>query len=240
MGNSGAGREEPPGAGGSQLPGNQPVRQQEVLWRELLGLADLVAEALRSAVEALCRGRLDLVDRVRSGERETDRWEVRIETECFRLLALYGLVASDLRRIIAALRVNGDLESLADLAENLAKRARKLANDPVASRFDQALGQLADEALAIVDRSFAALRALDADQAREVMLAQKTIERHRSAILADLKTALRAEPDHVKTWLRLMSSARNLERMADHAHDIAAAVVYVKTGVLARRHDPDD
>ena len=112
------------GGGPSQgRPGGHSIREQEELWREVLDLAAEVESAYRSAVTALCEGRLDLVDAVVAREAAVDRWEVRIEEACLRVLALYGLVASDLRRVMAALRINRDLEGLADLAENLAKRA---------------------------------------------------------------------------------------------------------------------
>ena len=97
--------------------------QQEVLWNEVLSLAGYVETALNTAVEALCQGRLELVDQVRAEDQEIDRWEVRIETECLRVLAATALVATDLRRVVAALRINRDLEGMADLAEYLAKRA---------------------------------------------------------------------------------------------------------------------
>ncbi len=219
--------------------GKQPFRDQEILWGEVLSLAAYVETAFKTAVKALCAGRLDLVEQVRADEREIDRWEVRIETECLRALTLYGLVASDLRRVVAALRINRDLEGLSDLAENLAKRARKLGREPAAALFLPRLEQLAVEAIRVVDGSLTALRTLDADIARGIILTENGVEPHRSAILADLKAAVRAEPELVNTWLRLISSARNLERAADHATDIASSVVYVKEGVLLRRGDGD-
>jgi phosphate transport system protein len=226
------------GVGGSRAWG-QSFREQEGLWNEVLGMAADVEAALRAAVEALCAGRLDLVETVRAGEQAIDRWEVRIKEGCLRALALYGLAASDLRRVVAALRVNRELEGLADLAENLAKRARKLANEPAAAPFLPRVRLLADEAVAVVDGGLAALRSVDAALARRVIAADPAVDRRRAALLAELKAALRAEPDRVNTWLRLISSARNLERAADHATNIAEAVVYMKEGVTLRRGDRD-
>jgi phosphate transport system protein len=226
------------GGGGPRAPG-QSFRDLEGLWNEILGMAADVEAALRAAVEALCGGRLDLVEGVRAGEQAIDRWEVRIEAACLRALALYGLAASDLRRVVAALRVNRELEGLADLAENLAKRARKLASEPAAAPFLPRVRLLADEAVGVVDGGLSALRAVDAALARRVIAADNAVDRHRAALLAELKAALRAEPDRVNTWLRLISSARNLERAADHATNIAEAVVYMKEGVTLRRGDRD-
>jgi phosphate transport system protein len=203
-------------------------------------MAAYVETALNTAVEALCQGRLDLVAGVKADEKEIDRWEVRIEAECLRVLALYGLVASDLRRVVVAMRVNRELEGLADIAENLAKRASKLSRDPLAQPFLPKLGLLAAEALSVVDQSLKALDAVDADLARRVILSDNAVDRHRKAILDELKTALAAEPDRVSSWLRLISSARNLERAADHATNIAEAVVYLKEGVFLRRGDSSE
>ena len=156
------------------------------------------------------------------------------------MLALYGLVASDLRRVVAAMRVNRDLEGLADIAENLAKRARKLGREPAAAPFLPRIGQLADEALAVVDDSLKALRTpRRRPRPPGHPRRDNAVERHRAAVLTDLKEAVRAEPDQVNTWLRLISSARNLERAADHATNIAESVVYVKEGVILRRKDGD-
>ena len=222
--------------------GNSPKRQQDVLWQEVLSLATYVETAFKTAVEALCQGRLDLVERVKAEEQEIDRWEVRIETECLRLLALYGLVASDLRRIVAALRVNRELEGLADIAENLAKRARKLVREPAAGPFMARLGSLADESFAVVDRSLVALANLDADLAREVVLAENHVEIRRAEILADLKGAVRSDPERIDTWLRLIASARNLHRAGEHAVNIAESVVYMREGVFLRhgQENPGD
>lgn len=220
--------------------GGQSVRDQEGLWREVLNMAAEVEAAFKRAVTAVCDGRLDLVESVRADEAEIDRWEVRIEAECLRVLALYGLVASDLRRVVAALRINRDLEGVADIAENLAKRARKVVNDPAAAPFLPRLRVLADEAIAVVDGGFAALKAVDASLARRVIAADNAVNAHRSTIISELKAAVRSDPDRTKTWLRLIASARNLERAADHATNIAESVVYMKEGVILRRGDRDD
>ncbi len=229
-------------ADGSAKParlGGHAVRDQEGLWNEVLGMAAQVEAGFRLGVAALCEGRIDLVDSIQAGEREIDQWEVRIERECLRVLALYGLVASDLRRVVAALRINRDLEGLADLAANLAKRARKLADDPAASPFVPSLRDLATLAGQVVDDGFTALKTVDAALARRVIEADRAVDALCAVILGDLKNAIRNDPERTKTWLRLISSARNLERAADHATNIAESVVYMKEGLILRRGDDD-
>jgi phosphate transport system protein len=212
-------------------------RDQQGLWREVLSMARYVESALHTSLTALREGRLDLVDTVRADEAEIDRWEVRIEAECVRVLALYGLVASDLRRVVTAFRVNRDLEGLSDIAENLANRARKLHKEPAAASFLPRLCSLAEEAIAVVGAALTALQTVDSELARRVVLSDNAVDRNRASLLADLKQAVRAEPERVSTWLRLINSARNIERAANHAVHIAEAVVYMKEGVSLRRGD---
>ena len=90
-----------------------------------------------------------------------------------------------------------------------------------------------------MDASLKALRTVDANLARNVILSDNAVDRNRAAVLADLKEAIRAEPELVNTWLRLINSARNLERAADHATNIAESVVYMKEGIFLRRGDGD-
>lgn len=210
-------------------------RLQEELWGELLGLATSVEGVLRTAVRVLGEGCGDLVAEVRAEEAEVDRREVRIEQACFRVLALLQPVASDFRRVIAALRINRELERLADVAESLAKRAPKVHRDPAAQTYLPGLQALADEFLAMLTQTLGAVHALDADAARDVMRADVRLSRSRRAYTRTLKEALRCRPEGVETWLRLMSSARNLSRAGDHVRKIAAAIVYMKEGAFPPR-----
>jgi phosphate transport system protein len=210
------------------------VRDMENLWAELLKLAAVVESALSTSVRALCSGRADLAAEVRGGERAIDRWEVQIEQECLRVLALHQPVASDLRRVAAALKINNDLERMADLAEHIAKRAKKLVSPPRAVPIPQELEAIAVEALGSLHNSLDALSQCDAELARTVIAADRGIDRRGRAVLRELKQAIRQSPEDVNTWLRLINTARNLERVADHATNIAEAVVYLKEGYIIR------
>ncbi len=100
----------------------------KALWENVLKLAAVVETALSTSVKALCDGRADLAAEVKGGESSINAWEVRIERDCLRILALHQPVASDLRRVAAVLKINGDLERMADLADHIASRASKLAS----------------------------------------------------------------------------------------------------------------
>src|SRR5215472_4848948 len=129
--------------------GRSVIRDMEGLWTEVLKLAAVVEDALGQSIHALCDGRVELADAVKRQKRVVDHWEVQIERECVRVLALHQPVASDLRRVAAVLKINGDLHRLCDLARHIAKRVKKLAADPRAIPIPQTLENLG---LAALDR----------------------------------------------------------------------------------------
>ena len=216
--------------------GRHFLRDMEGLWRQVLKLAAVVETTLNTSVRALCDGRADLAAEVKFEEESIDRWEVQIERDCLKILALHQPVASDLRRVAAILRINNDLERMADLARHIAKRARKLAEEPTGRALPRGLELMAAETLEQVRESLDALTQGDVGQARAVIVGDRKIDRHRSAIVEELKQAIRNDPDRLDSWLRLINAARNLERVADHATNIAEAVIYLKEGDIIR-HD---
>lgn len=215
--------------------GRHFLRDLEALWGGVLKLAAVVEEALDRSVRALCDGRADLADEVCGEERDVDRREVQLERDCLKVLALHQPVASDLRRVASVLKVNGDLERISNLARNIAKRVKKLAkSDPAAFPIPQDLESMALEALAQVRDSLDALTRSNATLARNVIAGDGRVDRHYRVVLSALKDQIRHDPDRLNTWLRLINTARNLERIADHATNIAEAVVYLKEGDIIR------
>ena len=169
-----------------------------------------------------------------------DRWEVQIERECVRVLALHQPVASDLRRVATVLKINGDLERLADLARHIAKRIKKLSTDPQAFPIPQLLENLGLEALNQVHDSLDALTQANVSRAQAVMAAEKKIDRHYRSVLKLLKQEIVQHPRRINTWLRLVNTARNIERIADHASKIAEAVIYLREGEILRHRSTAD
>jgi phosphate transport system protein len=210
------------------------LKAMEDLWGEVLKLSATVVGSLITSVQALCEGRADLAVEVKHEEKAIDGWEVRIEQECIRVLALFGPLASDLRRVITALRVATELERMADLAENIADRARKRAANPDAPPIPPDLTALAASALAQVRDSIDALTREDAELAQKVIAGGPEVDKARRDVQRALKQALQQDPGRVSTWLRLINTARNLEGAADHAAHIAEAIVYLKEGDIIR------
>jgi phosphate transport system protein len=217
--------------------GRHFLRDMEGLWSEVLKLAAVVEDALNQSIHGLCDGRSELASELKGRKRAVDRWEVQIERECVRVLALHQPVASDLRRVAAILKINGDLERLCDLARHIAKRVKKMAADPRAFPIPQPLENLAMEALSQIRDSLDALTQADVSSAHAVIAADQRVDRDYRAVQKLLKVEIVRDPDRIDTWLRLVNTARNLERIADHAANIAESVIYLKQGDILR-HRP--
>ena len=216
--------------------GRHFLRDMEGLWRQILKLAAVVETTLNTSVRALCDGRADLAAEVKFEEMSIDRWEVEIERDCLKILALHQPVASDLRRVAAILRINSDLERMADLARHIAKRARKLAKKPTGQPLPEGLETMASETLEQVRGGLDALSQGDVELARAVIAGDRRVDRHRRVVIDELKQSIRNDPERLDSWLRLINVARNLERVADHATNIAEAVIYLRNGDIIR-HD---
>jgi phosphate transport system protein len=132
------------------------------------------------------------------------------------------------------LKVTRDWERIADLAKRIARRARKLAKSPDGVLVPEPLKSLARDVLSQVRAAYDALASRDADHARDVVDGDRVIDSQYRQLRADLKESLRHDPQHLDAWLQLMSTARNLERIADHATGIAQTIVYLREGIIIR------
>ena len=211
------------------------LRNLEGLWAEVLKLAAVAEDALNQSIHALCHGRGELAEEFQHHKRVMDGWEVQIEHECVRVLALHQPVASDLRRVATVLKINGDLERLCDLAQHIAKRVKKLTRDPEAFPIPQALENLAVVALSQIRESLDALT--QSNILRQIVItADNQVDLDYRAVQKQLKLEIIRNPERINTWLRLVNTARNLERIANHAVKIAESVIYLKEGEILRHY----
>ena len=208
-------------------------RDLENLQRELLALATSVEEAIQKAVAALTRRDAELAQQVIAGDAEIDQEENLVEEECLKMLALHQPVAVDLRRIAAALKINTDLERMADLAEDIAERVIHLAELP-AVPIPAKLQRMTDLTTAMVRQSLDAFVNLDPRQARVVCRLDDAVDRYNAAIIEELIRVMQRSPEMVEPGLSLFSATRHLERIADHATNIAEDVVYLVEGTIIR------
>jgi phosphate transport system protein len=180
-----------------------------------------------------------LAQRVIDGDSKIDQEENHIEEEGLKILALHQPVAVDLRRIAAALKINTDLERMADVAEDIAERALHLAQLPPIP-IPEKLQHMTNLTTLMVRQSLDAFVNLDTNQARFVCRMDDEVDRYNKEIIDELLVAMRESPDMVEPGMSFFSATRHLERIADHATNIAEDVVYLVEGEIIRHRPVED
>jgi phosphate transport system protein len=208
-------------------------RQIEGLKEKILRVGTLVEEAISKAITALVNRDIPLSQRVIANDDEIDRMEVEVEEECLKILALYQPVAADLRFVVAALKINNDLERMGDLAKNIAKRVGQLArNDPVDLPPEiRSMAMLTQE---MVKQCLDAVVNADPALARQVREEDDAVDEARQQIRARVLRGIKASPEQVEALLRVNSVSKHIERLADMATNIAEDVIYMVEGEIVR------
>ena len=211
-------------------------RDLDNLQRDILAQAGAVEEAIHKAIRSLQERDAQLAQQVIEGDSEIDKEENHVEEECLKILALHQPVAIDLRRIASALLINVDLERMGDLAEDIAERARSLARPPHIP-IPKMLQRMTDVTTTMVRQSLDAFVNLDSQLARAVCRLDDQVDRYNDEIIDELIQIMQSAPDKVEQGLSLFSATRHVERIADHATNIAEDVVYLAEGEIIR-HRP--
>jgi phosphate transport system protein len=208
-------------------------REIERLKTMISSLAAHVEEAVGKAVRAVTDRDGGLARSVIEFDPEIDLMEVEVEEECLKALALHQPVAHDLRFIIAVLKVNNDLERIGDLAANIAEQAAFLASvDRIEIPYD--LPGMAAKVREMLRRSLDALTATDSGIARAVLEADDEVDAIDRGMYPEVRAAIRGHPDDMEALIRLLRVSQNLERIADHATNIAEDVIYLAEGGIVR------
>ena len=214
------------------------LREIENLKREILALGAMAVATVRDATSALENRDQSLARNVIENDVKLDEMEVRIEENCLKVLALHQPVASDLRFIIAILKMNSDLERVGDLAVNVAEHAAFLATQPAVDiSFD--FGAMAGKAQKMLEMSLDSLVNLSAERAREVLVSDDEIDAMSRQMYLIVQEATRAHPDQTESLIHLLSASQHLERIADHATNIAENLIYLTEGMIVRHRSED-
>ncbi|MCG3178132.1 MAG: Phosphate-specific transport system accessory protein PhoU [Phycisphaerae bacterium] len=208
-------------------------REIEGLKRRILTVGAMVEQAIAQAISALARNDAALSRSVIEHDSEVDRMEIEVEEECLKILALYQPVAGDLRFVIAVLKMNNDLERMADLAVNIATRALRLGKlGEIRPPGD--LPEMAQKAKGMVKKSLDALVQSDTTLAREVCDADDILDAMRSDFHTRIMEQIREHPEQVESLLNLHAVTRHLERLGDMATNVAEDVIYMVDGDIVR------
>jgi phosphate transport system protein len=214
------------------------TKEIETLKKNILALSAAVEESVHKAVKAIDEKDGDLAREVIDNDGLIDQTEVDIEEECLKLLALHQPVAIDLRFIVAVLKINSDLERIGDLAVNLAERALYLyMHPPVDLPFD--FRAMAKKAQSMLKSSLDALVNMDEKLAARVIAEDDAVDAMNLEMYIKVQGAIKKDIDGLDRYIHFLSASRHLERIADHATNIAEDVIYMINGEIVR-HKAED
>jgi phosphate transport system protein len=211
------------------------TQELEELNQKLLSMGALVESSLHRAVCSLVEQDHDLAEEVLRDEPTINRMEMEIDGMATRLLALRQPVARDLRLLTAALKINTDLERIGDLGAHIAKRALHVMHLPIVQQMTD-IPKMESLVESMLHKCLDAFVRGDSDLARTVLLSDDEVNMLRDQVYGELLETMRQEPSLVPAAIDLIFVARNLERIGDHATNIAEDVVFLVEGVDVRQH----
>jgi phosphate transport system protein len=208
-------------------------REIERLKKLILSLSATVENSLRQAVKSIADRDSTLAKQVVENDLEIDQAEIDVEEECLKILALHQPVAIDLRFIVAVLKMNNDLERIGDLAVNMAPRAL-LLNEQVKIDIPFDFSGIAEKTQTMLRSSLDSLVNLNPQLARVVCSMDDEVDAINRLMYDQVKAMICQHPEHIDSLIALLSVSRYLERIADHATNIAEDVLYMIEGHIAR------
>ncbi|MBN1905785.1 MAG: phosphate signaling complex protein PhoU [Deltaproteobacteria bacterium] len=205
----------------------------EKIKKQILSLGAMVEEQLNRAIKAVETKNLDIAKGVIESDRRVDEIEVEIEEECLKILALHQPVAVDLRFISAVIKINNDLERIGDEAVNIAERVIYLGTRaPLNVSFDYS--EMSVKTIKMVKNSLDALVNLDLELALRLRIDDNAIDALDRGFFQKVSNSLPDNPENAGSLIQLFLISRHLERIADHATNIAEDVIYLIEGVIHR------
>jgi phosphate transport system protein len=213
-------------------------REIERLKKRLLSLCAVVEDQVQMAIEAFLQRDEDVALEVERRDTDVDQREVEVEEECLKMLALYQPVATDLRLIVAVLKINNDLEQIGDLAVNIARKAAAVAVEPPLNiPFD--IAGMWQKVQSMLRDSLDALVSTNTQLAEAVYARDDEVDRMKHEMRMKVEEAARRQPELMGRLLKFLAVSRNLERIADYSVNIAEDVIYMVNGTIVRHRERD-
>lgn len=211
------------------------IEELEQLKTKLLEMSSLVEAGIQRSIGAVINKDRSAAEEVFRNEKRINEIEIEIDEFAINLLALQQPMAADLRLIIAALKINTDLERMGDLAVNMAQRAQSLMNEPVIKPMID-IPHIAALVQSMVRKALDAFVTRDPDLARSVLASDDAVDSLRTACYYELVSFMEKDPQNIRPALDLLAVTRSLERIADHSTNIAEDVLFLVKGVDVRHH----
>jgi phosphate transport system protein len=205
------------------------------LRRRLLAMGGLAEERVRAAMRALVERDHDLIAEVIHGDEAVNRLHLEIDDRCFKLLALHQPMAVDLRTIVSTVKINSDLERVGDLAVNISEAAERYAmHPPVKPLID--LPRMGEMAQQMLHDALDAFVSRDVPTALAVLAQDDVLDALKNQIFRELLTYMLGDPRTIEPGIELILIARHLERVGDHATNIAEDVIFIVEARDVRHH----
>jgi phosphate transport system protein len=207
----------------------------EALQARLLEMGGLAEERVRAAMQGLVLREPPLIQKVLEGDEPVNQLHVELDNRCFRLLALHQPMATDLRAIVAAVKINTDLERVGDLAVDIAEASKRyIGHPPVKQLIDiPRMGEIAQIMLRDALDSYVRR---DTALAHQVLNEDDRLDALKTQVFRDLLTHMLGDPATVEPALDLILVSRHLERIGDHATNIAEDVIFMVSALDVRHH----
>jgi phosphate transport system protein len=210
-------------------------QELEQLKGKLLEMSALVEASVQRSVAAVTQKDRTAAEQVFRDEARINQLEMEIDEFAINLLATQQVVAADLRLVVAALKINTDLERMGDLSVHIAQRAVSLLSEPVIKPMVD-IRHMSSLVESMVRKSLDAFVANDDDMARSVLSSDDAVDSLRTASYHELVSFMEKDPQHIPQALDLIGITRSLERIADHSTNIAEDVMFLVKGIDVRRH----
>ena len=209
----------------------------EALQGRLLEMGGLAEERVRAAVQGLVTRDPALFEKVLLGDEPVNQLHIEVDRRCFRLLALHQPMATDLRAIVAAVKINTDLERVGDLAVNIAEAGTRYNSHPPVKKLID-IPQMGDIAQAMLRDALDAFVKRDTRLAHQVLNEDDRLDSLKTQVFRDLLTYMLKDQSTVEPSLDLILVSRHLERIGDHATNIAEDVIFMVSALDVRHHPP--
>jgi phosphate transport system protein len=202
--------------------------------KKLLKLSTMVEERVRTAAQVIESKDQNIIQSIIVSDYQVDEMEIEIEEDCLKILALHQPVASDLRFLIAVIKINNEMERIADIAVNIAKRVDNISKFKHQAAISYDFSKMSDKVVSMLKNSIDALVNSDAKLARSIFLDDDIVDTCRNRCYEDIKERIKKDPEHPGYHINTYLLARHLERIADRAVNIAEEVIYYVEGTITR------
>jgi phosphate transport system protein len=213
-------------------------RELDQLKAKLLEMSALVESAVYRSVQGVVEKNQELAEQVLKNEARINQLEIEIDDQAISLLALQAPLAADLRLVTAAIKINNDLERMGDLSASIAQSALALIREPVIRPLID-IPHIAGLAQGMVRKALDAFVNRDPELARSVLASDDAVDNMRTASYHELISFMEKNPQQISQALYLLSVVRNLERIADHATNIAEDVLFLVKAIDVRHHNEE-